>query len=79
MLVSVSPGLLLVVLMLWVISASVVRAPTLVCWPNGPRRRSRGDWLPATPVVMALASALSPFLGLLLKGRIRACPLPFPP
>ena len=67
-LTGVSPGMLLAVLVIWVLSASVVRAPTLVLLAKRARvgqQRRLVVWYAAG---MALASALSPFFGLVLKG-----------
>ncbi len=64
----ISPGILLGVLVVWVISTSVVRAPTLVLLAKrakAAQQRSLVIWYLAG---MGLASALSPFLGLWLKG-----------
>lgn len=68
MLASVSPGLLLTVLAIWVISASVVRAPTLVLLSKRAKAAQQGRLVVWYAGGMALASALSPFLGLALKG-----------
>ena len=68
MLAGVSPGLLLAVLAIWVISASVVRAPTLVLLAKRARLAQQGRLVAWYAGGMALASALSPFLGLVLKG-----------
>ncbi|MBK7414971.1 MAG: MFS transporter [Dechloromonas sp.] len=68
LLASVSPGLLLVVLIIWVISASVVRAPTMVLLSKRAKAAQQGRLVASYAFGMALASALSPFLGLLLKG-----------
>ena len=68
MLASVSPGLLLAVLAIWVISASVVRAPTLVLLSKRAKAAQQGRLVVWYAGGMALASALSPFLGLALKG-----------
>jgi hypothetical protein len=65
---SVSPTLLLAVLAIWVISASVVRAPTLVLLSKRAKAAQQGRLVVYYAGGMALASALSPFLGLLLKG-----------
>jgi len=64
----ISPGILLGVLVVWVISTSVVRAPTLVLLAKRAKtvqQRGLVIWYIAG---MGLASALSPFLGLWLKG-----------
>ena len=63
-----SSGILLSVLAVWVISTSVVRAPTLVLLAKqakATQQRSLVIWYIAG---MGLALALSPFLGLWLKG-----------
>ena len=65
---SVSPGLLLAVLAIWVVSASVVRAPTLVLLAKRAKAAQQGRLVAYYAGGMALASALSPFLGLALKG-----------
>ncbi len=68
LLASVSLGLLLAVLVIWVISASVVRAPTLVLLSKRAKAAQQGRLVVWYAGGMALASALSPFLGLALKG-----------
>ena len=68
MLGSVSSGLLLAVLLIWVVSASVVRAPTLVLLAKRAKAAQQGRLVVWYAGGMALASALSPFLGLALKG-----------
>lgn len=68
MLAAVSPGVLLAVLAIWVISASVVRAPTLVLLAKRAKAAQQGRLVVWYAGGMALASALSPFLGLALKG-----------
>ena len=68
MLASVSSGLLLLVLAIWVISASVVRAPTMVLLAKRAKAAQQGRLVVWYAGGMALASALSPFLGLVLKG-----------
>ncbi len=65
---SVCPGLLLAVLAIWVVSASVVRAPTLVLLAKRAKAAQQGSLVAYYAGGMALASALSPFLGLALKG-----------
>lgn len=65
----VSPGLLLLVLAIWVISASVVRAPTMVLLAKRAKAAQQGQLVLCYAGGMALASALSPFLGLWLKGQ----------
>lgn len=64
----ISSGLLLAVLVIWVVSASVVRAPTLVLLAKRAKAAQQGRLVVCYAGGMALASALSPFLGLLLKG-----------
>jgi hypothetical protein len=68
MLAGVSPGLLLAVLAIWVVSASVVRAPTMVLLAKRAKAAQQGRLVAWYAGGMALASALSPFLGLTLKG-----------
>lgn len=68
LLAHVSPGLLLAVLVVWVISASVVRAPTLILLSKRAKTAQQGRLVFWYAGGMALASALSPFLGLALKG-----------
>lgn len=68
MLAGVSSGVLLLVLAIWVISASVVRAPTLVLLAKRAKAAQHGRLVVWYAGGMALASALSPFLGLVLKG-----------
>ena len=68
LLASISSGLLLVVLIIWVVSASVVRAPTMVLLSKRAKASQKGRLVAGYAFGMALASALSPFLGLLLKG-----------
>lgn len=68
MLATVSAGLLLAVLVIWVISASVVRAPTLILLSKRAKAAQQGRLVVWYAGGMALASALSPFFGLLLKG-----------
>jgi len=65
----VSPGLLLLVLAIWVISASVVRAPTMVLLAKRAKAAQQGQLVLCYAGGMALASALSPFFGLWLKGQ----------
>lgn len=60
--------LLLLVLAIWVISASVVRAPTMVLLAKRAKAAQQAQLVTWYAGGMALASALSPFLGLLLKG-----------
>lgn len=68
LLASISSGLLLVVLIIWVVSASVVRAPTMVLLSKRAKAAQQGRLVAGYAFGMALASALSPFLGLVLKG-----------
>ena len=65
---NVSPGLLLAVLGIWVVSASVVRAPTMVLLAKRAKAAQQARLVTWYAGGIALASALSPFLGLLLKG-----------
>jgi MFS family permease len=64
----VSPVLLIGVLAVWVFSASVVRAPTMVLLAKRAKAAQQGRLVIWYAAGMALASALSPFAGLLLKG-----------
>lgn len=64
----VSPGALLLVLLLWVVSASVVRAPTLILLAKRARAAQRPGLVIWYTAGMGLAMALSPFLGLWLRG-----------
>lgn len=64
----VSPNLLLLVLAIWVISASVVRAPTIVLLAKQAKVVQQGPLVVWYSGGIALASLLSPFLGLWLKG-----------
>ena len=68
LLATVSPALLLAVLAIWVVSASVVRAPTMVLLAKRAKVAQQGRLVAWYAGGMALASALSPFLGLTLKG-----------
>jgi len=68
LLASISSGLLLVVLIIWVVSASVVRAPTMVLLSKRAKAAQQGRLVAGYAFGMALASALSPFFGLVLKG-----------
>lgn len=68
MLGNASPGLLLAVLGIWVVSASVVRAPTMVLLAKRAKAAQQARLVTWYAGGIALASALSPFLGLLLKG-----------
>jgi hypothetical protein len=65
---SVAPGILLAVLAIWVVSASVVRAPTLVLLAKRAKAAQQDRLVVYYAGGMALAAALSPFLGLVLKG-----------
>jgi hypothetical protein len=65
---AVSPVALLCLLGLWVITASVVRAPTLILLAKQAKPVDQGKLVIWYAGGMALASALSPFLGLWLKG-----------
>ena len=64
----ISSGLLLSLLAIWVVSASVVRAPTLVLLAKRAKAAQQGQLVFFYAGGIALASALSPFLGLWLKG-----------
>lgn len=64
----VSPATLVGVLAVWVLSASVVRAPTLVLLAKRARVAQQGRLVTWYVAGIALASALSPFAGMLLKG-----------
>ena len=68
MLPQASPTLLIVVLGIWVVTASVVRAPTLVLLAKRTKAAQQGHLVIWYSAGIALASALSPFLGMLLKG-----------
>lgn len=63
-----SASLLIATLGIWVVSASVVRAPTLVLLAKRASSAQQGRLVIWYTAGMALASALSPFAGLLLKG-----------
>lgn len=63
-----SPELLLVITLLWVASASIVRAPTMVLLAKAARREQQASLVVWYSGGMALAMALSPFVGLWLKG-----------
>lgn len=63
-----SPGLLLGLLALWVVSASVLRGPTLVLLAKRAKAAQQGRLVIAYAAGMAVAAALAPFLGLWLKG-----------
>jgi hypothetical protein len=62
------PALLLAVMSLWVFSASVVRAPTLVLLAKQARAAQRPGLVVWYSAGMALAAAVAPFVGLGLKG-----------
>lgn len=64
----VAPGALLAVLAIWVVSASVVRAPTLILLGKRAKAAQQADLVVWYASGMALASALAPFVGLWLKG-----------
>jgi MFS family permease len=63
-----SPGLLLAVTLVWVASASIVRAPTMVLLAKAARSEQQASLVVWYSGGMALAMALSPFVGLWLKG-----------
>mgnify|MGYP002776375553 CR=1 FL=1 len=63
-----SAGLLLFLLAIWVISASVVRAPTLILLAKRAKAAQQGQLVVWYTGGIALAFALSPFLGLWLQG-----------
>lgn len=62
------PGALLAVLLLWVVSTSAVRAPTLVLLAKRARAAQQPGLVLWYSAGIALASALAPFVGLALKG-----------
>lgn len=64
----VSSGLLLATLLLWVVSASVVRAPTLILLAKRAKAQQRQGLVIWYSAGIGLAMALSPFLGLWLRG-----------
>lgn len=64
----VAPALLLAVLLIWVVSASVVRAPTLILLAKQAKAAQRPGLVIGYTAGIALAMAMSPFLGLGLKG-----------
>ncbi len=64
----VAPGALLAVLVIWVVSTSVVRAPTLILLSKRAKAAQQADLVVWYASGMALASALVPFVGLWLKG-----------
>jgi len=68
MLPQASPALLIVVLGIWVVTASVVRVPTLVLLAKRTNAAQQGHLVIWYSAGIALASALSPFFGMLLKG-----------
>jgi hypothetical protein len=63
-----SSALLLPLLAIWVVSASVVRAPTLVLLGKRAKAAQQGRLVFCYLAGVALASALSPFVGLWLSG-----------
>lgn len=63
----VAPAALLAVLVIWVVSASVVRAPTLILLSKRAKAAQQADLVVWYACGMALASALAPFVGLWLK------------
>lgn len=65
---NVSPSLLIAVLFIWVLSASVLRAPTMVLLAKRARAAQQGRLVRWYAAGTALAAALSPYLGTLLKG-----------
>jgi len=65
---NVSPSLLIAVLFIWVLSASVLRAPTVVLLAKRARAAQQGSLVRWYAAGMALAAALSPYVGTLLKG-----------
>ena len=68
MVAGVAPGALLAVVAIWVVSASVVRAPTLILLGKRAKAAQQADLVVWYAAGMALASALAPFVGLWLKG-----------
>ena len=64
----ISPVMLIGILLVWVFSASVVRAPTMVLLAKRAKAAQQGRLVIWYAAGMALASALSPFFGMLLKG-----------
>lgn len=64
----VSPTAMLAVTLLWVVTASVVRAPTMVLLAKQARAAQQPSLVAWYSGGMALAMALSPFFGLWLKG-----------
>jgi MFS family permease len=64
----ISPAMLIAILLIWVISASVVRAPTMVLLAKQAKAAQQGRLVVWYAAGMALAAALSPFFGMLLKG-----------
>ncbi len=63
-----SPDILLALLAVWVISAAVVRGPTLVLLAKRAKAAQQGALVVAYLAGIALASAFAPFIGLWLKG-----------
>ncbi|MBU3697830.1 MFS transporter [Dechloromonas sp.] len=64
----VAPAAMLAVTLLWVVTASVVRAPTMVLLAKQARAAQQPALVAWYSGGMALAMALSPFFGLWLKG-----------
>ena len=64
----VAPAAMLAVTLLWVVTASVVRAPTVVLLAKQARAAQQASLVAWYSGGMALAMALSPFFGLWLKG-----------
>lgn len=64
----VSSNLLIAVLFIWVLSASVLRAPTMVLLAKRAKVAQQGRLVRWYAAGMALAAALSPYVGTLLKG-----------
>lgn len=64
----VAPAAMLAVTLLWVLTASVVRAPTMVLLAKQARAAQQASLVAWYSGGMALAMALSPFFGLWLKG-----------
>lgn len=70
----VSPGLFLALILLWVATSSVLRAPPIVLLMKH-AARPRVPWLAAASLLgLALGGAVSPYLGLWLKGIDPALP-----
>jgi len=68
MMPGISSSMFIVVLAIWVVSASVVRVPTLVLLTKRAKAAQHGRLVIWYAAGMALASVLSPYLGLILKG-----------